>query len=426
MALKRSSRVAILAVLGCVVPMAAQTKTTIFNFPGGGRGGISVSGLVADKQGNLYGTGWGTNIPPTSSVAFKLSWAGGKWIETVLHVFGTQQGDGTNPYSTLTFDGKGNMFGTTTEGPNGSCSPVCGTVYELSPNGVGGYTETVIYAFPATGGTMPIGGVIIDALGNLYGTTSRGGSVECGWTLEFTGCGSVYKLTPGANGWTFTNLYYFHPTMTRPDGVEPEGTLYEDAQHNLYGTTAYGGSGNGGTVFELTAGKGGGYRDSLLYSFVSPYDVGYQPTSGLIADKQGNLYGTTRSGGSGCNDLCGTVFEMSPTASGWQEQTIYNFQGGSDGFGPQYGNLARDAQGNLYGVTVEGGNGSCTYGCGTVYELSPVVGGGWSEKVLYTFQGGTDGESPYGSVVVDAAGDVFGTTAFGGSQGVGTVFEITP
>jgi uncharacterized repeat protein (TIGR03803 family) len=426
--MKNLLRVAILAVLASsVLPVSAQTKTTILNFPGGGRGGPSYSGLVADKEGNLYGTTLGSNLPPTSDVVFKLSRAGGKWIETVLHVFGTQEGDGMNPYSTLTFDGKGNMFGTTSAGAGGSCSPTCGTVYEISPNGVGGWTETVIYAFPATGGTVPVGGVIMDALGNLYGTTSRGGSVECGWMNEISGCGSVYKLTPGADGWTFTNLYYFHPTLTRPDGVEPMGSLYQDAQHNLYGTTAYGGSGNGGTVFELTAGKGGGYRDSLLYSFVSPYEVGYEPTSGLISDKQGNLYGTTRSGGSGCNELCGTVFEMSPTASGWQEQTIYNFgQGAFDGFGPQYGNLAMDAQGNLYGVTVEGGNGSCTYGCGTVYELSPVAGGGWSEKVLYAFQGGADGEDPYGSVVVDAAGNVFGTTAYGGSQGVGTVFEITP
>jgi uncharacterized repeat protein (TIGR03803 family) len=216
---------------------------------------------------------------------------------------------------------------------------------------------------------------------------------------------------------------------SHPDGALPQASLFEDAQHNLYGTTESGGTADVGSVFELSPAKTGAYALSLPGSFQTTGDSGFQPSGGLVRDKAGNFYGTTNFGGvinEQCRNGCGTVFELSPSASGWALQTLYSFQGGSDGTQPIDTTLAFDSTGNLYGVTDQGGNNSCNFGCGIVFELSPVAGGGWSEKVLYAFQGGDDGESPSGSVVVDAAGNIYGTTAVGGTQNAGTVFKITP
>jgi len=423
---RNANRYALVALfLAGSLPMFGQVKTTLFNFPGGAMGSEPFSGLVADKAGNFYGTTYGSGILPSSSVAFRLSRSSSGWTETVLHLF-NGQGDGLNPRAGVTLDGKGNIFGTTEFGGAGSCANGCGTVYEISPNGNAGWNESVLYSFPSTGATNPVGGVTLDAMGNVYGTAAVGGISSC--PSSNVGCGSVYKLIPGESGWTFKTLHYFHWMQAHPDGALPQASLFEDAQHNLYGTTEAGGATDVGSVFELLPSKSGAYSVSLIGSFDTT-DAGFGPSGGLVRDKLGNFYGTTNFGGAinqQCRNGCGTVFELSPSASGWLLQTLYSFQGGSDGMQPVDTTLAFDSKGNLYGVTDEGGNNSCNFGCGVVFELSPVAGSGWSEKILYAFQGGDDGEYPAGSVVVDAAGNVYGTTVAGGTQNAGTVFEVTP
>ena len=405
-----------------------QTKETLFNFPGGAMGSGPMSGLVMDKDGNFYGTTFGTTILPSSSVVFKLSRTSQGWTETVLHLF-TGQGDGINPAAGVTLDGKGNIFGTTQYGGTANCTngsgSSCGTVYELSPNGSGGWNEQLLYSFPSTGATNPTAGVILDAMGNVYGTASIGGISSC--PSSNIGCGAVYKLTHESAGWTFRTLHYFHWMQSRPDGALPQASLFEDAQHNLFGTTVVGGTADAGSVFELSPTQSGAYTISLPGSFQTTGDSGLEPSSGLIRDQQGNFYGTTSFGGtvnSACRFGCGTVFELSPGASGWELQILYSFQGGTDGIMPLHTTLAMDAKGNLYGVTAQGGTTGCN--CGVVYELSPSTGGGWSEKVLYAFQGGTDGAFPGGTIVVDAGGNVYGTTQAGGPNGAGTVYKIVP
>jgi uncharacterized repeat protein (TIGR03803 family) len=215
------------------------------------------------------------------------------------------------------------------------------------------------------------------------------------------------------------------------DGAEPLASLIFDAQGNLYGTTYQGGSSRNcpqgcGTVFKLTPQSGGGWTEKVLYNFVDRPD-GSHPTGRLIFDAHGNLYGTTYLGGQGC----GTVFKIDTSN---RETVLYSFCSGGDGLYPAAG-LIQDSAGNLYGTTSRGGpSGNCDLGCGTVFELLPTEGGGWTEKVLYTFDG-TDGADPQGDLIFDAAGNLYATTTFGGPSsscsatggtGCGTVFKLTP
>jgi uncharacterized repeat protein (TIGR03803 family) len=225
--------------------------------------------------------------------------------------------------------------------------------------------------------------------------------------------------TPGNRPKSYQQIV-LHSFLGNPeDGRLPYANLVFDPAGNLYGTTAGGGDGStpAGTVFELSPQSGGGWSETIIFNFAGNR-AGAGPQAGLIFDKAGNLYGTTTYGGSSnCTDGCGTVFELSPqTGGGWSQTLMYNFKGGTDGEWPN-ASLIFDAAGNLYGTTVVGGGGSslCTYGCGTVYELSP-KSGGWSAKVLYRFQGqNKDGSDPYAGLIFDAAGNLYGTTAYGGS-----------
>jgi uncharacterized repeat protein (TIGR03803 family) len=397
------------------------------------------AGLIFDAAGNLYGTteygGTGGNCGAYGcGTVFELTPNGsGGWTETVLYSFCPQTGctDGANPAAGLIFDAAGNLYGTTEyAGAYNS-----GTVFELTPNGSGGWTETVLYSFCSqancTDGYGPLAGLIFDASGNLYGTTRDGGAY---------GYGTVFELTPtGGGGWTETVLHSFNQNGT--DGAYPYAGLTFDTAGNLYGTTAYGGpydyfGGHPGTVFELTPTAGGGWTETVLYSFCSQANCadGLNPYAGLIFDSAGNLYGTTPVGGQGH----GTVFELTPTAGGgWTEQVLLNFNG-TDGNYPTAG-LIFDAAGNLYGTTYEGGSWTgCSdgpNGCGTVFELTPAAGG-WTQTVLHSFNNtGTDahGYLPYAGLIFDAAGNLYGTTTGGGSGsncdpyfGCGTVFELTP
>jgi len=403
----------------------------LYAFQGGNDGQNPGGGLIFDSSGNLYGTtvsGGGSaacNQAPYigCGTAFELSPSGsGGWTETILYVF--QGGaDGSVPSSPLIFDHAGNLYGTTAGGGTYSS----GTVFELSPNSNGGWTETILYSF---GGTASDGaepqGLIFDGSGNLYGTTELGGLPQC---YHNDPCGTVFELSPnGSGGWTETIIYRF---LGGGDGFLANGGLIFDNSGNLYGTTSAGGLNNGcgssngqgcGTAFELSPNGSGGWTETVLYNFASTASDGANPAAGLIFDQSGNLYGTTGEGGEGaCGnvDRCGTVFKLSPNGSGgWTETILYSFQGASDGANPAAG-LIFDKTGNLYGTTANGGDAGCNsgFGCGTAFELSPNGSGGWTELPLYSFQGGSDGTYPSSGVIFDQTGHLYGTTYSGGNTG---------
>lgn len=221
---------------------------------------------------------------------------------------------------------------------------------------------------------------------------------------------------------TLTILYRF---MDSPDGAGPNTGPIQDKQGNLYSTTYAGGAKGWGTVYKIDPNG----KETVLHSFVGGLD-GTSSTSGLVADPKGNLYGTTYQGGSSnCFNGygCGVVYKLSHTKHGWKETIVYVFAGGADGAYPAYGTLARDAAGDFYGTTLYGGNDNWPNGTGVVYKLSHTFSG-WKQQVLYAFgtNSQTDGASPYGGVILDAAGNVYGTTYYGGSSGAGTVFKIDP
>ena len=265
-------------------------------------------------------------------------------------------------------------------------------------------------------GFSPIGGLVFDNAGNLYGTTTGGGSL---------GYGAVYQLIPQSDGaWVSRVIHSFDPNGIR-DGFNPEGTLIIDSEGNLYGTTANGGQFGGGTVFELIATEAG-WHERLLHSF-SGYD-GSSPISALTFDSSGNLFGTTLEEGANSNcyeAACGTVFELLRTSNGgWIEKTIHNFANdGADGYGPTSGVIV-DAAGNLYGTTQYGGGSTaCSNGCGVVFKFSPGPGGRWTETILHSFQG-PEGDFPMAPLTL-YAGALYGTTEGGGTDGAGTVFQLS-
>jgi uncharacterized repeat protein (TIGR03803 family) len=338
--------------------------------------------------------------------------------EKILHSFDVY--DGGDPSAGLVFDAQGNLYGTTIGGGPGGH----GTVFELSPASGGGWTETVLYGFTgAQDGSGPFATVIFDAQGNLYGTTEEGGA---------HGYGVVFELTPGSGGkWTEAVLHSF---AGGTDGANPEADLAFDSKGNLYGTTPTGGQPFGlGTVFKLTPVGGGSWKETIIRRFQGGSD-GNAPVAGVIFDAAGNLYGTTTSGGSaGCGGSgCGIVFQLKPTDTGrWTGHVLHRFNGGADGSAP-LSDVIFDTSGNIYGTTAAGGNSGCVdgFGCGTVFELSPMSGSGWKEHVIYRFKGHTDGANPRG-LVLDTAGHLYGTTYAGGTVGCGfvgcgTVFELEP
>jgi len=371
----------------------------------------------------------GRDIAVLALVAVSVLMAGiAKGQENILLTFDNK--NGANPESSLVFDPSGNLFGTTNAGGSQGCSYDyvlgCGTVFELTPTGSGTWTNHVLHSFSNNGvdGNYPVAGVVLDGAGNVYGTTQYGGTGACVTAEGFAGCGVVFELTPTTGGrWRERVLHSFQSDGV--DGVYPEAGLVLDAAGDLYGTT-YGGGGASdpyGTVFELTPAGEGEWTETILHNFDACCNVdGFDPLADLIFDSQGNLYSTTLAGGSG---YLGTVYELSPAGDGtWTETILYDFSDrGSAGYEPTTG-LAVDASGNLYGTTSIGGVGQG----GAVYELTPIVGRGWAEMTLYSFDDkyGRDPSRPVGSLILDAAGNLFGTTRDGGSFGAGTVFELEP
>ena len=405
--------------------LAVSKYKTLHKFTGGKDGGAPYASLIFDQAGNLYGTTtFGGNLSCNSGygcgVVFKLApKAGGGWTESVLYRFNGGI-DGGFPYAGLIFDQAGNLYGTTSLGGNLSCGYLgsgCGVVFTLTPNSDGSWTESVLYSFTGgSDGENPQSSLIFDSLGNLYGTTPEGGA---------GGRGTVFELAPKVGGgWEESVLYTFCPGAKCADGEDPLASLIFDQAGNLYGTTYAGGnSNNKGTVFTLTPNSGGSWSESVLYSFcpTKPCRDGNNPYAGLTLDPAGNLYSTTLSGGASGK---GAVFKLAPTSGGsWSESVLYSFSGGEDGGGPIAG-LVLDTAGNLYGSGYFGGivDPSCVVGCGIVFKLAPNSTGKWKETVLHTFLG-HPGARPRANLIFDGTGNLYGTTSGTGS---GTVFEITP
>jgi uncharacterized repeat protein (TIGR03803 family) len=358
--------------------------------------------------------------------------------EKVLYSFQNNDRDGYNPYTGVIFDAAGNLYGTTGDGgSNHNCVPEagCGTVFALTKNTSGGWTEETLHQFNDNGkdGFFPEGGLTFDAAGNLYGTTVQGGSYQ----FASGPGGTSFELSPTAGGgWTEKILHSFGKA---PDGAGPEGGLVLDNAGNLYGTTFGGGTwligANGGTVFELSPKAGGGWSEKILHHFGSGDRDGFGPTGHLTIDAAGNLYGTTvatnEPGYCPYKDNCGVVFELSPQADGtWTETILHTFQNnGTDGVEP-YGGVILDAEGNLYGTTAYGGpNTDCQgYSCGTVFELSPQPDGAWRETILHAFSdNGTDGYFPaLEKLLMDGAGNLYGTTLQGGTGQSGILYKLAP
>jgi uncharacterized repeat protein (TIGR03803 family) len=324
--------------------------------------------------------------------------------ETVLYHF-KGGSDGAYPSANLVEDSAHNLYGTTVSGGTYNF----GTVFEVSPGTA--WIKTALYSFTGgSDGATPYSDLIFDKGGNLYGTTSAGGGAAFG---------TVFQLAPPATQgapWTETVLYSF---AGGSDGRNPVAGLIMDSEGNLYGTTMNGGSFGFGIVFELSppATQGGPWTESVLHTF-GKADDGANPVADLTFGLRGAIFGTT--GGNQAD--AGTVFKMkAPVKQGgsWTEEVLYHFTGGSDGGDPSAA-LIIDKAGNLYGTTYKGGGSS---GSGVVFEISF---GTWKEIVLCSFTGGSDGGNPLASLLIDKTGNLYGTTTFGGTHGIGSAFELSP
>ena len=316
------------------------------------------------------------------------------------------------------------------------------------------WNEKVLYSFQGVpDGQLPMGGVVFDSAGNLYGATGQGGATDCS---PLGDCGTVFQLAPPekqGDPWSETVLYTFKGQQ-QSDGDAPSGGLLIDSQGSLYGVTAYGGAGNCvllgikagcGTVYELSPPqqKGGAWTETVLYSFPTAKQ-GYVPNGDLVFDSASNLYGATTFGGTKgttCDGFyggqCGVVFELSPSKKGgkWTEKVLHSFAGiangqqTGDGANPN-GGLVLDSKGSVYGTTYIGGY-NCPHnsdqGCGTVFELKPppTKRGAWTESQLHVFAAGSDGGNPAGDLIFDAKGSLYGAAQGGSSSGGGIVYRLT-
>jgi uncharacterized repeat protein (TIGR03803 family) len=295
-------------------------------------------------------------------------------------------------FGSLAMGADGTLFGTTEGGG------VFGTAFAVCSCGV---KEVILRRFgTGTDGGQPIGGMVLGPDGSLYGTTSEVGAF---------GNGTVYEIKHSGNHWTESTLYNFN---SDGDPNSPAAGVTLDPQGNLYGTDSLGGAYGDGAVYKLMH-SSSGWTETILHDFQGE-DDGANPVGGVVLDQAGNLDGTTFDGGINGG---GTVYEMSPSASGWTFTIIYSFFGG---YGGPYNKLTL-ANGSIYGFT----NADGVNGLGSVFKMTP-ANGGWTFTDLYDFIGGSDGRDPYGSLAVDSQGNIFGTTNIGGSTNQGIVFEITP
>src|ERR1700685_2582339 len=379
--------------LAGVPPLAqAQTYSVIHNFTGKAADGATpFSGPILDQSGNLYGMTYTGGRYGSGSV-YRLAPSGSGWTYTSLYSFKAGS-DGVGPaFGSLAMGADGTLFGTTEGGG------VFGTALAVCSCGV---KEVILHRFGSgTDGGQPIGGLVLGPDGSVYGTTSEVGAF---------GNGTVFEIKHSGNHWSESTLYNFN---SDGDPNSPAAGVTLDAQGNIYGTASLGGAYGNGAVYKLTR-SSSGWTETVLYNFQGA-DEGANPVGGVVLDQAGNLYGTTFDGGINGG---GTVYEMSPSATGWIFTTIYSFVGG---YGGPYNKLTL-ASGSIYGFT----NGEAAYGYGSVFKMTP-ANGTWNFTDLYDFTGGNDGGDPYGSVAVDSKGNIFGTTNIGGTTNQGIVFEITP
>ena len=445
-------------VLVSVSPASAASwkEKVLYSFKGGpNNGSLPAGGVVFDQQGNLY-VATTAGGPPSCApfggecgAVYELSppaKQGGRWAATLIRMFkGKQSNDASVPTSGLILDASGNLYGVTGYGGTGDCvllgSPAgCGTVYELAPprKKGGAWTETILYSFPtAKQGYLPSGNLVFDNAGNLYGATEFGGGKGTSCNGFYQYCGAVFELSPPkrkGGKWAEKVLHSFDGGS---DGANPNGGLVLDNTGAVFGTTFGGGNESGecgtggcGTVFALKppTKKGGAWTEKILHSFNGK--AGANPAAGVIFGGDGDLYGTASAGATNGN---GAVFDLAPPAGGvgpWKEAMLHRFSAGNDGAGPT-ASLIFDPKGNLYGTTATATDRSAQ---GNVFRMRPPSrrGGSWVFTALYTFTGNPDGAQPSASLVLDQAGNIYGTTADGGTGkgcgygDCGTVFKVSP
>lgn len=399
----------LLTFFALLIPvMHAQTYSVIHAFAGGTDGAVPKAGVTI--RGNaLYGTTTGGGYNGT---VYQLTNSGSNWVFSALAGLGSK---GSTPLARVIFGPDGHLYGTSIYG--GTYSD--GTVFKLTPE-VGlcrdaacYWTVSVLHDFGlGTDGEFVDANLIWDQQGNIYGTTTLGGTSGYGH-------GTVFELTPSGNGYTENLLYSF----SGGDGESPNGGVIFDNKGNLFGTTYYGGSNGAGNIYELTYAVGTGWTEHVLHDFQNTGDGG-GPAGELVFDSAGNLYGTTNYGGNG---NAGTVFELSPSGDSWIYTQLYHFSG-RQWCGPG-ATLTMDGGGNLYGTTICDG----LYGDGNVFKLSNTRDG-WVYTSLYDFTGGSDGANPYSSVTIDGDGTLYGTAGWAGNMdcivgngyGCGVVWMIKP
>jgi uncharacterized repeat protein (TIGR03803 family) len=268
----------------------------------------------------------------------------------------------------------------------------------------------VVYSFGGGDGEYFDTELTMDKAGNLYGTSVQGGDFNSG---------NVFQLSPTRHGWTLTVLYCF---TSGPDGGQPYKGVALDSHGDLYGATVTGGiggcDGGCGVVYKLNHSRGR-WNQSVIYSFTGGSD-GAGPGSPVVFDKRGNLFGTTPTGGTNGS---GTIYELTPNKNKtWKLKVVHTFTGGDDGAGGSAGRLIFDGRGNIYGVTTSGG----AFGSGTAFQVSSLSPGKWKLQTLYAFKGQPDAGFPYGGLIFDAAGNLYGTTYYDGKNDIGAVYELSP
>lgn len=399
----------------------AQSFSVLHSFTGSGDG-IGPTGLSMDQQGNLYGA---TLIggPDDAGTVFKLTDKSSGWVLSPLYSFTGRDGDGKRPLGVVVGpDGK--LYGTTGYGGSSACNSGCGTVFSLSPlptfcgSVLCPWMETQLFVFHTLfEGALPTNAdLVFDSSGNIYGTTSEGGT--SGFCTQY-GCGVAYELSKSNAGWNEKVIYSFQDGP----GFEPYAGMIFDSSGNLYGTTVGGGRNGLGTIYRLTP-QNGIWSESDVYDFSPSPNFGQWPQAGLTMDRSGNLYAATWAAGPSDG---GVAIQLSPSGQNWNTNLVYAFQGSGDNpAGPTY-TLTPDGSGNLYGTTETEG----AFDYGTVFELS-YHDGSWVYTSLHDFTGGSDGSYPSSKLLLDSQGNLYGAASSGGiqnsqcSSGCGVIFKISP
>ncbi len=375
-----------------------------------------------DRSGNLYGA-TGSGGVNNAGIVFKMSYRNSVWALTPLYDFtGGYNGDGQQPVGVMVGP-DGRLYGATQYGGSSACYLGCGTVFSLAPpptvckSTFCPWKETQLYVFQGTDGALPTNAdLVFDSFGNIYGTTSQGGTPEL---CTQYGCGAAYQLSKSNGSWTGQIIYHFE----KGPGFDPYAGMISDSAGNLYGTTVGGGTYDYGTVYKLTQ-QNGAWSENTIYDFTPSPDFGAWPQAGLTRDNHGNLFAATWNSGP---EGGGVAIQLSPVGEGWNASLVYAFLGaGANPAGPTY-SLTSDGAGNLYGATESDG----TFNYGTIFKLS-YQNGTWVYTLLHDFTGGSDGAYPSSKVILDSQGNLYGSAATGGNttancpDGCGVVWEITP